>query len=641
MKKNTGLYASLLLAVSLQFCIVSISAQNAFPSKEMPLKAIDAPEWDDIFKRTSGSGWYSGDGIFMVPFSGDDRQGQKQSTKTLILFSDSHTCENMDANTYVVSGDKMMNHAIGVLSPLQDLDQQQFTDVEYHWGEDDGKRITGDRNIFIEHAWAMDGLYQDGKIHMFMTVEVNKAGVSGVNMVHIPIVDNDIDLTNSANMMETTPFFCADGDNNTRLGSALMDNSIAGGAHTPDGYIYVYGARKVKTKRGAVVSRVAKADFTDFSKYEFWNGSQWTTDFMDLDSDDAEIFPIVSSDRYSVTPIRTGPFSGKYMAIYSRKLSQPVVEYKIADSPVGPWSDGVPVWGIVDEMDELGPNIPNFYGAKAHQHLSDPGELLISYCVNCYQPNVKDHNKNRGRFFRIDLNELATSAPQFIVSHTYEKTNASGFNGSTYKHTKAFNVNARDESKWQDVTSGDKWISIDLGQEYYIDRWQMLNEGQLSGNSHLNTRDFKLQVNDSDNDDNGWKDVDIVFDNTADIYDAPVKETKGRYWRVYITTPSQDGSDVANVLNINLFGRTNAKPVDATITDKPINEDSAIVYPTLVKDVIHIVDPKTENNIKVYSVSGGLCVSEITSASSINLSTLPPGSYILCVNNVSTRIVKE
>ena len=238
---------AILLVISLH-CLLA-SAQKAFPSTEMPLKTIDAPEWDEIFKRTSGSGWYSGDGIFMVPFSGDDRQGQKQSTKTLILFSDSHTCVGMDETTYEVSGDKMMNHAIGILSPLQDPDQPQFSDVEYHWGENDGKRIIGDRNIFIEHAWAMDGLFQDGKIHMFMTVEVNKAGVSGVNMVHIPVVNNDIDLTNSADMMVTTPFFYADGDNNTRLGSALMDNSIVGGAHTPDGYVYVYGARKVKTKR--------------------------------------------------------------------------------------------------------------------------------------------------------------------------------------------------------------------------------------------------------------------------------------------------------------------------------------------------------------------------------------------------------
>jgi len=630
---------AILLVLAMQS--VELSAQKAFPSTEMPLKTTDAPEWDQIFKRTSGSGWYSGDGVFMVPFSGDDRQGQKQRTKTLILFSDSHTCADMDANSYVVSGDRMMNHAIGILSPLQDPTNPQFTDVEYHWGENDGKRITGDRNIFIEHAWAMDGIYLDGKIHMFMTVEVDKAGVSGVNMVHIPIVDNEIDLNNSADMMETTPFFYAEEDNNTRLGSALMDNSILGGAHTPDGYIYVYGARKIKTRRGAVVARVAKTDFTDFSKYEFWNGSQWTSSFMDLDTDDAEIFPIVSSDRYSVTPIRTGPFAGKYMAIYSRKLSQPVVEYKIADTPIGPWSDGVPVWGIVDEMDELGPNIPNFYGAKAHQHLSQPGELLVSYCVNCYQPNAKDHNKNRGRFFRIDLNNLATTAPQFIVSHTYEKSNASGFNGSANKHTKAFNVNARDESKWQDVTPGDKWVSIDLGQEYYIDRWQLLNEGQLSGDSHLNTRDFKLQVNDNYYDDNGWEDVDVVFGNAADIYNANIKETKGRYWRVYITTPSQDGTDVANVLSVNLFGRTNAKPLGTNIPKSSFNVKKSVVYPSLVKDFVHIANPLEKNQIKVYTLSGSLCLSKTTNASSINLSTLTPGSYILSVNNQSAKIVKQ
>ncbi|TLX73296.1 DUF4185 domain-containing protein [Labilibacter sediminis] len=632
-----------LLTFIISITQTTITTAQDYPSLDMPLKTTDAPEWDQIFKRTSGDGWYSGDGIFMVPFSGDDRQGQKQTTKTLILFSDSHTCTGIDPDTYVVSGDKMMNHAIGILSPLQDPDNPQFSDVEYHWGEDDNKRQDPayNRNIFLEHAWAMDGIYQDGMIDMFMTVEQNGDGVSGVSMVHIPIINDDIDLTNSANMIETTPFFYSDGSDNTRLGSAVMDNSTLGGAHTPDGYVYVYGARKIKTRRGAVVARVPKADFTDFTKYEFWNGSQWTTNFMDLHTDEAEIFTIVSSDRYSITPIRTGPFSGKYMAIYSKKLSHPVVEYKISDTPIGPWSDGVPVWGIVEEMDELGPNVPNFYGAKAHPHLSEPGELLVSYCLNSYQPIVKDHNKNRGRFFRIDLNNFATAAPQFIVSHKYNNTNASGFTETATKHTKAFNNNARDESKWQDNTPGDKWISIDLGQEYYIDRWQVLNEGQLSGDSHLNTKDFKLQVNDNYYDDNGWVDVDVVTGNTADIYNADITETKARYWRVYITNPSQDGTDVANILNINLFGRTSSKQTPTSIFNESIAEDTPVAFPTAVKDIIHFSNPQSKNHVKVWSIGGILCIRETTTENYINLSDLSPGAYIISVNNESSKIIKK
>ena len=31
--------------------------------------------------------------------------------------------------------------------------------------------------------------------------------------------------------------------------------------------------------------------------------------------------------------------------------------------------------------------------------------------------------------------------------------------------------------------------------------------------------------------------------------------TKGRYWRIYITSPSQDGTDETNIVNVNLIGR--------------------------------------------------------------------------------------
>lgn len=629
---------NLIVIIALGYFSNQVQAQD-YPSLELPLKATDAPEWDEIFIRRSGSGWYSGDGIFMVPFSGDDSPGQKQTTKTLILFSDSHTCESIDPDTYVVTGDKMMNHAIGILSPLKDPNKPDFSDVEYHWGEDDGKRITGDRNIFIEHAWAMDGFYQNGKIDMFMTVEENNAGVSGVSMVHIPIIDGDIDLTNSADMIEPTPFFHIDGNSNTRLGSAVMDNTALGNAHTPDGYVYVYGVRKVNTRRGAVVSRVLKADFTDFTKYEFWNGTAWTSEFMDLISDDAEIFTKVSSDRYSVTPIHTGPYAGKYMAIYSRKLSLPIVEYKIADTPIGPWSNGVPVWGIVDELDELGLNTPNTYGAKAHPHLSEPGELLVSYCVNSYQPNTKDNNKNRGRFFRIDLNNIATTSPQYIVSHIYNTTSASGFTETATKHTKAFNNNAKESSKWQDDTAGDKWVSIDLGQEYYVDRWQVAHEGQLSGNSHLNTKDFKLQK--SDNFYFGWTDVDLVTGNTLDVSNHIIEETKSRYWRLYITTPSQDGTDVANILNFNLYGRTNPKPIETGIFDESINSNEIIAYPTMVDDIVYFSNPKTQNTVKVWSIGGILCIRETTEEKCLNISDLSSGTYILSINNETTKILKK
>lgn len=632
-----------LIFILIVLCVVSITnllAQSNYPSLDMPLKSVDAPEWDEIFRRTSGSGWYSGDGVFSIPFDGVDTIGHKKNTKTFWLFSDSRFCNSMDPNTYSISGGGFVNHSVAVMNTVPDGTVPTFADMEYFWGPN-GDNSKG--NIYDIHMWAKDGLFSNDTISMFMIAKkddpiAGKKMVSDIYLVKTPVVDGIPDFSNYSK--ENTGFLTVwnNGANNTRLGSAVMDNSIEGGAHTPDGYVYVYGVRKINTRRGAVVSRVRKEKFNSIAAYEFWDGTNWSKNFEDLDSDDAEIFTKVSSDRYSVTPIKNGPFSGKYMMIYMRRLSHPVVEYRVSNNLVGPWSEGVPVWGITEELDLYGMENANVYGAKAHPHLSESGELLVSYCCNVKQHDIRNNNKNRARFFRIKLNEFAIEAPQFIVSLTNNSVVASGNTSSSTQASKAFSSNVEDEAMWQDDTPGDKWISIDLDQEYFVDRWQVAHDGYRKsegikiGDSNLNTKDFVLQKS---MDNTTWQDVDLVVANTSDLTDRDIPKIKSRYWRIYITTPSQNRTDIANVLNVNLYGRTNSSTLTTVrpVTNRP---QKIRVFPNPVEDILTIVNCKQNALFSIYDIRGKMLKQGVTSSNgSINCSFLDKGIYFIRMHESS------
>jgi len=526
-------------------------------STEVPLKVIDANDWNDIFTRTSGGGWFSGDGQFSIPFNGHDYQGSARSTKTFWLFSDSRVCDSMDPVTFVVSGQKMVNHSVAVMEVLQG-DDRRFEEMTYTWGNRGDYTIT---NIFGERLWALDGISLNNTIYMFMLQKQGKNN-TGVKQIQIPIVNDDIDLWNY-NKVDTLLFKVSDAAE-VRIGSAVMDNTIEGGAHSPDGFIYIYGVRRRGLmKRGFMLAaRVPKEHYTDFASWQYWNGSEWVYDFDALDSEDAELADFLGN-RFSVTPVLSGIYEEQYILIYLTNGFKEI-KYRIGDTPIGPWSDPIPLYSPLALLDEHGAENVNLYNAKAHPHLSEEHELLISFCANTFQPNENTNDKNRGRFIKIKLDERANTMPLYNVCQTPKATDASGFTSQATRHNKPFDNVHRDASKWVDDTPGDKWVSVELYQKMYISRWQVYHAGAIEiGQSAFNTRDFCLEAS---HDNTNWITVDTVIDNTLDITDRLIPTYGAKFWRIYITEPTQNGIDIASIYSIHLIGQT------ALLSEPVINE---------------------------------------------------------------------
>lgn len=511
---------------------------------ELPLRVVRDNECNEMFRRRSGGGWYSGDGTYSIPLDGDDSFGSSKKTKTFWLFSDTHICDDLDTKTFEVIGDRMINHSVAIMNETNNK-KPNFNDMSFRWGYKGDFSCT---NIFGERMWALDGISIDNTIYIFM-LQKDGDGNSGVWQVQIPIKDNDIDLKNYKK--RHTPLFYKDKDVEIRLGIAILDNTRMSGSLNPDGYVYVYGVKRKPNlaPRDLIVARVKREDFIDFSLWEYYDGKDWISDFGILQSDTVGFSNVKDMAFHcSVTPLSTGIYKGKYMLINMKRQKQPVVVYRIGETPIGPWSESIPCH-YVDEVEAYDIRENLVYNAKAHPHLSEKNELLVSYCVNVNQPDIKTNDKNRARFIRIKLDEISNEASLYLVSED-KKATSSGYKDSENLLSSNFKKMSQ---KWIDDTKEDKWIQIDLGKKYYVSRWNIIHLGETGENRDLITKDFSLHFSYTGF---KWYLIDEVKDNTLNRTDRRIPEIGARYWRVSIEKSNQINTSFASLFNVNLYGRT-------------------------------------------------------------------------------------
>lgn len=147
----------------------------------------------------------------------------------------------------------------------------------------------------------------------------------------------------------------------------------------------------------AVVARVQVAKAHDFSEWRFWTGSSWSP----RESEAATVINHVV-DEFTIhhEPARGDAERGRWLLIQG----EPVLGHRIlvrqAPTPLGPWSDGHPIYTVPEPSND---EKLITYGAKAHPHLSAPGELLISYCINSldFGSLSRDVEIYRPRFLRV------------------------------------------------------------------------------------------------------------------------------------------------------------------------------------------------------------------------------------------------
>lgn len=359
-------------------CSVGL-AGAALAADVAPYSAVAAPEWTALFDTPFGvnDGWSGADGVYTIPMNGDERFGSGGATKTLILFSDSFV-GGTNADGSRIGGTVMVNNTSAMLTGAAPLASALQFNVRRDAG---GKAVS---MVVPTQAnqwyWPGDALVWKGKLRMYASRMLRGDGSGGA--FDFRQVGTDLltaDATEDAPFLgvysrKNLPLYAPKDSTHSEIafGIATLPLTVQAGAPNPDGFLYVYGVRSDDFNKKLLVARVKLDQITNGGAYRFWNGKIWVTDI-------AQAAPVANrmGAEISVTPLA----DGRFMVVHQLDTISGTIAVRYGNSPVGPFGKPIPIWLCPE--DELTPDT-FVYGAKAHPHLSAPGELLISYHVNTF-----------------------------------------------------------------------------------------------------------------------------------------------------------------------------------------------------------------------------------------------------------------
>ncbi|WP_194777902.1 DUF4185 domain-containing protein [Pararhodonellum marinum] len=340
------------------------------------IKAKSVPQWEEMLFQKSG--WIGADGVYVVPLNGVERHGEADQTQTMFWFSDS-IIGNIEGDSLQTDWE-MVHNSVGYMEgAVPDPSKITFSWRTGNNGEalsmfePNTPGTTED-----EYYWLGDGFFNhamDSTIYIFAYKIKNVPGGVypfddvGVSLISLP-KGSKPPFENQKQM--DTPFFKKDskGKGKVVFGISVMANTSGAGAPDPDGYIYIYGVRG--PMKELIVARVQDREFESFDKWRFWDGATWSDDM-----DDASALTNRVSNEMSVSFME----DGRVMAVYQLDTNSPNVAIQVGRTPTGPFQPHK----IIYETPEIYEDIDFYtYNAKAHPHLSKPGELLISYNVNSF-----------------------------------------------------------------------------------------------------------------------------------------------------------------------------------------------------------------------------------------------------------------
>lgn len=336
----------------------------------------EAPEWTSFFDTSSG--WTGADGIFALPLDGNDAPGGIDRTSTVFVFSDTFIGDVNSGGARVNA--QMVNNTLGFLR------QGEFTQgAKFFWdqsGANPGAMVVPNTPLSEvgDWYWFADGVVLGDEIHVLAmrmhslpgggSFGFERGGMALISMPKAgPYVPSSISQVDAPVGLPPV----VGGRGGIFFGAGIFSNTAAAGAPNPDGFLYIYGSQEDPLVKKLVVARVQPQSFTDFDAWRYWNGHSWVRDIRQVVTVAGRI-----SNELSVSPTP----NGQYALIFSLDTLSGRVAMKLADNPWGPFGPAEVLWEI-----ETPPSLDDLftYNAKAHPHLSEPGELLISWNVNTFE----------------------------------------------------------------------------------------------------------------------------------------------------------------------------------------------------------------------------------------------------------------
>jgi len=111
MKHLQKIKATFLIAAALLTGYGTSTAQKKVDLEHLKYTVEEAPEWTNLFIRSSG--WFGADGIYAIPIDGARSKGGRPSSKNMIIFSDSMIGEINDGK---LGPNKMVHNTVALVN---------------------------------------------------------------------------------------------------------------------------------------------------------------------------------------------------------------------------------------------------------------------------------------------------------------------------------------------------------------------------------------------------------------------------------------------------------------------------------------------------------------------------------------------
>ncbi len=396
-KKRRSIILVVCLAATSLLAVISCKKNNAKTEnlenqvtsieEKLNISVEAAPQWSNVFKRDSG--WFGGDGIFAIPYSGDD---SKKSDTILFLFSDTMIGEIREDS--LQPGYTMVNNSVALF-----IKGNNPNSTEFHLATNEENENTAffkPDSISEEYYWLGDGFVNPEMNDNLYVFSYRVRNTNTDDLLPFEEVGNDLlvienksDFPLKADRQLKLPFYDFATDSiKTSFGVGIYTEKIE---NKP--FAFIYGVRG-KNKE-LVVARVLTDRIEDFNSWEFRAEDSWTKEASKMQTLTDSV-----SNEMSVSKLS----NGQYALVYQEGGIYPKIYMRRSETPYGPFGKKQLIWDTTTEVND--PDLFT-YNAKAHPAISQQDELLVSYNVNSFKFfDIIESKPNlyRPRFIKIAFN---------------------------------------------------------------------------------------------------------------------------------------------------------------------------------------------------------------------------------------------
>ena len=347
---------------------------------------------DPFATSKQGGGWVGGDGIFSTSLTDAQRSGSiNEKSVTLFTFQDSFIGNFGNYRKFSAAEGyfKSPGFSMGMKNMAYMFlhgDKPDVRNLQYYYELNNklSDRQEGG-NILPGKYWISDSTPLSGYVFTVGHQLGDNGWANGVSDFYMQKID---ETTGEITMDEPAVLYKANIDSDLP-GKLEFEPLFEDGE-----YIYQYG----KMNNRMVVRRTTPQGYIDGNAWVYWDGNDWNTDPRQT----ATISDHSVGGEYNVTYMESGPFAGKYIAVYTEGNIWGTVSCTISDSITGPfkrmeaYTDSKSLFFAPERYqmylksykDSFNYFVQWNYNAKSQPAISKEGELLITYHFGLHDDRV-------------------------------------------------------------------------------------------------------------------------------------------------------------------------------------------------------------------------------------------------------------